>query len=166
MTAEEVQRVTAGPGAPGWSDFDRVLLRAADELHASRFVSHPTWAALAERYTEEQLVEVVLIVGNYTQLAMFQNSAGRPAPARLQTGCRRKAATEGSFRLGRGPETREEAAGPRHVAAVVVAEALDELRLLGGGPDHMRARAAAPVTAMNQLAVVRALATSARAVVT
>ena len=80
LTAEEIHRVTAGPEAPGWGDFDRVLLRAADELHAGRFVSHPTWATLAERYTEEQLVEVVLIVGNYTQLAMFQNSLGAQLP--------------------------------------------------------------------------------------
>ena len=80
LTPEEIQRVTAGADAPGWGDFDRVLLRAADELHASRFVSHPTWATLAERYSEEQLVEVVLIVGNYTQLAMFQNSLGAQLP--------------------------------------------------------------------------------------
>ena len=80
LTPEEVHRVTAGADAPGWGDFDRVLLRAADELHTSRFVSHPTWATLAERYTEEQLVEVVLIVGNYTQLAMFQNSLGAQLP--------------------------------------------------------------------------------------
>ncbi len=80
LTPEEIRRVTAGPDAPGWSDFDRAVLRAADELHASRFVSHPTWATLAEQYSEEQLVEVVLIVGNYTQLAMFQNSLGAQLP--------------------------------------------------------------------------------------
>ena len=76
LTEEQVQRVTAGPDAPGWDGFDRALLRAADELHTSRFISRPTWNALAERYTEEQLREVVLIVGNYTQLAMFQNTLG------------------------------------------------------------------------------------------
>ena len=76
LTAEEISRVTQGPDAPGWSDFDAALLRAADELHTSRFVSHPTWNTLAERYSESELREVVLIVGNYTQLAMFQNTLG------------------------------------------------------------------------------------------
>ena len=76
LTPDEIGRVTAGPDADGWSGFDRALLRAADELHASRFVSRPTWDTLATRYTDDQLVEVVLIVGNYTQLAMFQNSLG------------------------------------------------------------------------------------------
>ena len=76
LTEEQIGRITAGPDAAGWEDFERALLRAADELHTSRFISHPTWDKLAERYTEDQLREVVLIVGNYTQLAMFQNTLG------------------------------------------------------------------------------------------
>lgn len=80
LTEEQIQRVMAGPDAPRWNNFDRALLRAADELHLSRFVSEDTWNALAERYTEEQLREVVLIVGNYTQLAMFQNTLGAMLP--------------------------------------------------------------------------------------
>ena len=84
LTDEEIQRITRGPDAPGWSDFDATLLRAADELHLSRFVSEATWDALAERYTQEQLVEVVLIVGNYTQLTMFQNTLGVQLPPDIE----------------------------------------------------------------------------------
>ena len=80
LTDEEIQRITEGPAAPGWSDFDATLLRAADELHTSRIVSDATWNALSARYTEDQVREVVLIVGNYTQLAMFQNSLGAQLP--------------------------------------------------------------------------------------
>ena len=76
LTGEQIARITAGPDAAGWEAFDRALLRAADELHASRFISRSTWDTLAERYSEEQLREVVMIVGNYTQLAMFQNTLG------------------------------------------------------------------------------------------
>jgi len=84
LTDEEIQRITRGPDAPGWSDFDATLLRAADGLHLSRFVSEATWDALAERYTQEQLVEVVLIVGNYTQLTMFQNTLGVQLPPDIE----------------------------------------------------------------------------------
>ena len=84
LTNEEIQRITRGPDAPGWSDFDATLLRAADGLHLSRFVSEATWDALAERYTQEQLVEVVLIVGNYTQLTMFQNTLGVQLPPDIE----------------------------------------------------------------------------------
>ena len=80
LTAEEIGRVTAGPDASGWDDFERALLRAVDELHASRFISETTWDALAARYTDGELREVVLIVGNYTQLAMFQNALGAQLP--------------------------------------------------------------------------------------
>ena len=76
LTKQEISRVTAGPDAAGWSEFDAALLRAADELHTIRFVSHATWNTLAQRYPESQLREVVLIVGNYTQLSMFQNTLG------------------------------------------------------------------------------------------
>ena len=76
LTEQEISRVLEGPDGSGWSDFDATLLRAADELFTSRFISHPTWNALAARYPESQLREVVLIVGNYTQLSMFQNTLG------------------------------------------------------------------------------------------
>ena len=81
LTPGEIQRIAEGPDASGWSDFDAVLLRAADELHTSRFISEPTWHALADEYTQDQLVEVVLIIGNYTQLTMFQNTLGVQLPA-------------------------------------------------------------------------------------
>jgi 4-carboxymuconolactone decarboxylase len=76
VTAEEVSRVTRGPDAQGWNKFDAALLRAADELHTSRFVSDATWAALGERFTDRQRMEVVLTVAAYTSLAMYFNSTG------------------------------------------------------------------------------------------
>lgn len=47
-------------------------------MHASRFISEPTWKALADRYSDQYLLEIVLIVGNYTMLAMYQNTIGMP----------------------------------------------------------------------------------------
>ncbi len=64
--------------AKGWSAFDATLLRAADELHAGRFIQDATWKALAGRYDVSQPLEVVFTVGNYTVLAMFHNSVGLP----------------------------------------------------------------------------------------
>ena len=76
LTEAEISRITEGPDAAGWSDFDTALLTAADELHTSRFVSNATWNTLGRRYSESQQREVVLIVGNYTQLSMFHNTLG------------------------------------------------------------------------------------------
>jgi alkylhydroperoxidase family enzyme len=76
VTPEEVSRVTRGPDAQGWSRFDSVLLRSADELHTSRFISDETWKALGERYTDRQRLDVVMTVAAYTSLAMYFNSTG------------------------------------------------------------------------------------------
>jgi len=53
------------------------LLRAVDELHMSRFISHNTWNTLAKKFSGPQIVEVIIIVGDYTQMAMFQNTLGQ-----------------------------------------------------------------------------------------
>jgi alkylhydroperoxidase family enzyme len=80
LTAEEVARVTKGPDASGWSPFDATLLRAVDELQASRFISDATWKALGDRYDDRQRLEVILTVANYTMLAMYFNSTGAQMP--------------------------------------------------------------------------------------
>ncbi len=78
LTDEDIVRIVEGPAAVGWTPFEAVLLRAVDEMHTSRFISEPTWKALAERYSDHYLLEVVLIIGNYTMLAMYQNTIGMP----------------------------------------------------------------------------------------
>ncbi|MEY2568027.1 MAG: 4-carboxymuconolactone decarboxylase [Actinomycetota bacterium] len=76
LTDEEIERVTRGPEADGWSDFDAVLLRSADELHEAARISDETWAALAERYDTTQLIEVPMLVGQYHLVGFTLNSLG------------------------------------------------------------------------------------------
>jgi len=76
ISDEEMRRITQGPDAPGWSDWDSTLLRAADELHADALVSDITWNTMAERYDQRQLMEVVFTVGQYNLVAMYLNSLG------------------------------------------------------------------------------------------
>jgi 4-carboxymuconolactone decarboxylase len=75
LTEAEVDRVRSGPDA-GWEPFDAALLRAADELHADSRVGDATWAALAERYDEKQLIELCMLVGQYHLVAFTLNSLG------------------------------------------------------------------------------------------
>lgn len=78
LTQDDIDRIPRGPEAPGWNAWDRTLLRAADELHTKTFIEDATWKALDERYDEGQLVEAVMLVGNYTQVAMYQKTIGIP----------------------------------------------------------------------------------------
>ena len=70
----DVMRVAAGPDDPGWGADDRVLLRAADELHTAAKINDETWAALGERYDERGLLEIAMLVGHYHMLAFALNS--------------------------------------------------------------------------------------------
>jgi alkylhydroperoxidase family enzyme len=76
VTDTEIGRVPGGPDAGGWEQFDRALLTAADELHTDACVSDSTWAALAQRYDTQQLIEVPMLVGHYHMVAFALNSLG------------------------------------------------------------------------------------------
>jgi len=75
LTAEEIDRVPAGPGA-SWQPFDAALLSAADELHERWCISDATWEVLADRYDTHQLIEVPMLVGHYHLVAMTLNTLG------------------------------------------------------------------------------------------
>jgi 4-carboxymuconolactone decarboxylase len=76
LTDAEIGRVTRGADDPAWAPQDAVLLRAADELHADSRIGDATWAALAARYTTEQLLDLIFTVGQYTLVSMALNSLG------------------------------------------------------------------------------------------
>jgi alkylhydroperoxidase family enzyme len=76
LSEEEIRRVTRGPEAPGWSADDATLLRAVDELHEDSFVCNATWRALAKRWTEEQLLDLLFAVGQYRLVSGVLNSLG------------------------------------------------------------------------------------------
>jgi AhpD family alkylhydroperoxidase len=70
VTASDVERVIAGPSAEGWSDRERVLLTAADELLRDRDLSDASWATLRGELSEKKCIELCLLVGHYDMLAM------------------------------------------------------------------------------------------------
>jgi 4-carboxymuconolactone decarboxylase len=75
-TDEELLRITEGPKAKGWNEFDAALLQAADELHKDQFISDATWKILASKYNDKQLLDTIFTVGQYTMVAMYINSTG------------------------------------------------------------------------------------------
>lgn len=78
ISEEEIDRIRSGPEADGWDPFDALLLQAADELHRDACIGDATWASLAERYDERQLIEVPMLVGHYHMVAFTLNSLGVP----------------------------------------------------------------------------------------
>ena len=76
ITDAEIDRVCDGPAAHGWADNERALLQAVDELKADTFVSDATWAALRDRYSTQQIMDLVFAVGQYNLVSMALNTFG------------------------------------------------------------------------------------------
>jgi len=75
LTHTEIAQMRAGQG-DALTPFDKVLVRAAEQLVRSQFIDDATWAALAERYDRVQLMEVVALVGTYLTMAMLTRNFG------------------------------------------------------------------------------------------
>jgi alkylhydroperoxidase family enzyme len=78
LTLEEVERITAGSSAPGWSKRDRAIVRAMEELHFDSMITDETWAELQEFYNDKKLIELVILAGQYKTVAYYQNSLRLP----------------------------------------------------------------------------------------
>jgi alkylhydroperoxidase family enzyme len=81
---EEILRVAEGPDASGWEPHDALLLRAVDELHGDAMIGDATWKSLAERYSTEQLLDLVFTVGQYNLVCMALNTLGVQLDAGLE----------------------------------------------------------------------------------
>jgi alkylhydroperoxidase family enzyme len=78
VSLEDVESVVEGPEAKGFSDGERVLLRATDELLDDACVSDPTWGVLAAHFDTTQIIDLIFTVGQYNLVSMALNTLGVP----------------------------------------------------------------------------------------
>jgi AhpD family alkylhydroperoxidase len=64
-----LEQVWQGPSAAGWSERQRALLSAVDQLVHDKDLDDAAWRALSAHYREPQLIELCLLVGQYEMLA-------------------------------------------------------------------------------------------------
>ena len=76
LTAEELTDLAEGPSLERWEPFEDVLVGFADQLFRNSSVTDETWAALAERYDERNLIDAVATVADTTALAILFNALG------------------------------------------------------------------------------------------
>jgi 4-carboxymuconolactone decarboxylase len=75
LTDEQIAATVHGThDDPAWSERDSLLIRLADELHDTAGVSDALWAALAESFTDDQLLELVITAGWYRLLSLVINA--------------------------------------------------------------------------------------------
>ncbi len=77
LTGEQLTAsVNAGPEDPAWDEGERLLVELADELHDSARVSDRLWERLSARYSDEQIIELLVTAGWYRLLSYVINGAG------------------------------------------------------------------------------------------
>jgi len=74
LSSEEIEWLTQGSAAPGWSERDRALNRLAEELHEDACVGDETWAVIAAHFSDKQIIELLMMVGFYHEIAFLYNS--------------------------------------------------------------------------------------------
>lgn len=74
LTSEEIERVTEGSSAPGWTEHEAAILRAVEELRSTAQITDETWATLEKRLDERQLIELPILIGQYQLVAYYQNA--------------------------------------------------------------------------------------------
>ena len=76
LSEAELERVQAGPDAPGWDPIEADLVRAVDELYADARIQDGTWSRLSAHFSTDQLMDIVFTVGCYEVLAMVFKTFG------------------------------------------------------------------------------------------
>jgi alkylhydroperoxidase family enzyme len=76
LSDHEIAAVRLPPREHPWDEAELLVLEAVDELHGEATLGDATWARLAERYDEQQLIELPMLVGHYTMLAYALNALG------------------------------------------------------------------------------------------
>lgn len=76
LAAEEIEQIKQGSSHPAWSQADRTLLKAAEEIHADRFVTEDTWQELNSRLDRRQCMDVVFTIAQYELVCTILNTFG------------------------------------------------------------------------------------------
>ena len=78
LTQQQIAATARRDAGSGWSDRDRLVIRLADELHATDTVSESLWEELVGTWEPAELLELMVAAGWYRTLSYVINSARIP----------------------------------------------------------------------------------------
>lgn len=78
LSAEQIEAIASNPQSELLGDSTRLLLQAVPELLDGHAMSEQTYEALAQRFQPAEILEAVMLVGNYAMLAGALNTFGVP----------------------------------------------------------------------------------------
>lgn len=74
LSGDDFEAVKAGAAASHWTDDERTLLRAVDQLRDQSDLDDATWGALAGMLDRRQIMDFLFTVGAYVALALAFNA--------------------------------------------------------------------------------------------
>ena len=74
FSSEDIEQVIVGSSSDHWTEHERALLQAAEELIDTAMISDATWDVLARDFGEKQLFELPVLVGQFSTVGYFQNA--------------------------------------------------------------------------------------------
>jgi alkylhydroperoxidase family enzyme len=77
-TAQLRSTVDGGPGDACWSGEDALLIRFCDALHAECTIDDTLWAELQAAFSEETILELLLLAGFYRTVSYLANALHLP----------------------------------------------------------------------------------------
>jgi len=79
LTPAEISAIVNGtPNDPIWNAREGLILRLVDSLHETSTVGDALWAALKAEFSDEQLIELVVLTGFYHTISFVTNALAIP----------------------------------------------------------------------------------------
>jgi len=69
LSLEEIKRVAKGPSAKSWSEKDRLLLTAVDQLIGKNGIASDTRTELGGYFSDNQILDIISLQGMYVTIA-------------------------------------------------------------------------------------------------
>jgi 4-carboxymuconolactone decarboxylase len=89
LTPQDFEAVRLGPDAPGFSEAERAVLRAVEQLRDRSDLDDAAWNALGEHFDRHQMMDFLFTIGTYLLLALAFNAMRIELEPELQELARR-----------------------------------------------------------------------------
>ena len=74
LSIDEVNGIKDGSQRGSWTDHERFILTACEELHEDVVLTDETWNGLANSLSDQQMLDLIFTIGQYRMLAGALNS--------------------------------------------------------------------------------------------
>ena len=79
LSAAQIEATVLGDGNdPVWKLRDQLIVRLADELHETNRVSEALWSGLKAEFSDEQILELIVLAGFYHTVSYLTNALRLP----------------------------------------------------------------------------------------